>query len=373
MSASLGKGPHLESKLFQPWNHGSLRLRNRVVMAPMTRRMAGEDGLVTDEIIAYYGRRARGEVGLIISEGTGIDSLHAFDTLTVPRFDTEERLEAWRKVVEAVHAEGGAFAPQLWHTGRLAADPIGPSPDQLPPRSDGTERPPVRAMTSDDFDQVLGSFRFSARGAKAIGCDALEIHGAHGYLLDSFLSGTTNSRTDEYGGSVEKRQRFPLEVVRAIRAEVGPDFPIIYRFSQWKMDDYKEQKFQSPPDLERWVLALREAGVDILHVSTRDANDPGFPEQEATSLAGWSERLSGLPTIAVGKVSVTQGMDEKPGAPDEVVADPGEKIALVESGEVSLLAIGRALISNPDWVQIVRSGRWRDLKPFQNELLKELV
>jgi 2,4-dienoyl-CoA reductase-like NADH-dependent reductase (Old Yellow Enzyme family) len=130
-----------EARLFQPWTHGSLHLRNRVVMAPMTRRMAAEDGMVTEAIVAYYRRRAAGEVGLILSEGTSIDSVHAWDTLTVPRFDTPERLAAWKRVVDAVHAEGGAFAPQLWHTGRLAGDPIGPSAGQAPPRSDGTPRP----------------------------------------------------------------------------------------------------------------------------------------------------------------------------------------------------------------------------------------
>lgn len=363
----------MESKLFQPWRHGSLRLRNRVVMAPMTRRMAEEDGLVTDKIVAYYRRRAREEVGLIISEGTGIDSLHSYDTLTVPRFDHAGHHEAWRRVVEAVHEEDGAFAPQLWHTGRAGVDPIGPSTDTLPPKKDGTERPPVREMESDDFAQVLEAYRTSARAAQAIGCDALEIHGAHGYLLDSFLSASTNRRTDEYGGNTQNRFRFPLEVVRATRGEVGPDFPIIYRFSQWKMDDYKEQKFQSPDDLEKWVTALREAGVDILHVSTRDATDPGFEEHGGMSLAGWSEKLSGLPTIAVGKVSVTRGMDEKPGSPGDVVDNPAEKIALVDSGEVSLLAVGRALIANPNWVSLVRAGRWNELKPFQSEILAELI
>ena len=110
---------YADAPLFQPWQHGSLNLRNRVVMAPMTRRKAAEDGIVTDEIVAYYARRARHGVGLIISEGTGIDRVHAPDTLTVPRFETSEQHAAWSRVVEAVHAEGGAFAPQLWHTGRL--------------------------------------------------------------------------------------------------------------------------------------------------------------------------------------------------------------------------------------------------------------
>lgn len=209
---------------FHPLRLGALALRNRIVMAPMTRRMAGEDGLVTEAIRAYYARRAEHEVGLIVSEGTGIDSLHAYDTLTVPRFETPAQHAAWRTVVEAVHAAGGAFAPQLWHCGRRSADPIGPSAGQPEPRK-GRPSPPVRAMQAADFRQVLEAYEAAAAAAKAIGCDALEIHGAHGYLLDSFLSPATNLREDAFGGSPAARMRFPLEVVRAVGRRWGPGSP----------------------------------------------------------------------------------------------------------------------------------------------------
>ncbi|MEZ4651188.1 MAG: 12-oxophytodienoate reductase [Candidatus Eisenbacteria bacterium] len=372
MTSSTHAGPSNGSKVFSPWSHKALALRNRIVMAPMTRRMAAADGLVTKESVTYYARRAKGEVGLIVSEGTAIDDLHAYDTITVPRVQTEAQWDAWKQVVDAVHAEGGAFAPQLWHTGRLAADPIGPSRGPGVERADGTRRPDVREMGPDDFEQVLGAFRNAARGALHMGADGLEIHGAHGYLLDSFLSPVNNQRVDEYGGSFENRMRFPLEVVRAIRNVVGPEFPVLYRFSQWKMDDYREQKFQNPEDLGRWVTALAEAGVDILHASTRDARDPAFDGHGPLTLAGWSEKLSGLPTIAVGKVSVTLGMDESYGALPSQVVDPAPWLDLVERGECSLLAVGRALIANPDWAAQVRSGGWRSLIPYDKEMLKTL-
>jgi 2,4-dienoyl-CoA reductase-like NADH-dependent reductase (Old Yellow Enzyme family) len=377
-------------RLFQPASFGALTLRNRVVMAPMTRRFAADDGIPTDDIVAYYRRRAAGEVGLIISEGTGIDSQHAYDTLTVPRFETDEQLAGWRRVVDAVHEQGGAFAPQLWHTGRLAHFPIGPSEADMGPRKDGTPRPRVKAMDAADFAQVLGAFERSAAAAREIGCDALEIHGAHGYLLDSFLSASTNHRTDEYGGSVENRMRFPLEVVRTVRRAAGPDYPVIYRFSQWRIGDSDEVKFETPADLEQWVTALRDAGVDILHVSTPRATEPGFPELAAgpaapadstglagsdasLTLAGWSQKLSGLPAIAVGSVTATTTMTETRDGAADVVADPGPAIDLVERGEVELLAVGRALIGNPDWVKTVRDGDWHDLAPYDASLLETLV
>lgn len=363
---------YANARLFSPWRHGRLELRNRVVMAPMTRRMAGEDGIPTDEMLAYYRRRAAAEVGLIVSEGTAIDSLHAYDTLTVPRFETSVQLEAWKRIVDAVHQEGGAFAPQLWHTGRLAADPIGPSPGQAPPGRNGVERPLTREMKADDFDQVLRAFHSAARGARDIGCDALEIHGAHGYLLDSFLSPVNNLRTDTYGGTFQNRMRFPLEVVHTVRKAVGPDFPVIYRFSQWKVDDYRELKFKNSADLKTWVTALREAGVDILHVSTRDVTEPGFQTEGPRTLAGWSKRLSGLPVIGVGKVSLTLPMDRTYGEERGVVQDPSSALDLVEQEEIDLLAVGRALIPNPDWTRLVREGRWRDLVPFDKKQLETL-
>ena len=356
------------SRLFEPWSHGSLRLRNRVVMAPMTRRKAADDGIPTEAMVRYYERRAAEEVGLIVSEGVAIDSLHAYDTITVPRLETREQVAGWKRVVDAVHGAGGAFAPQLWHTGRLGADPIGPSAGTPPPKADGTPRPDVRPMEAADFAQVLEAYRFAAAASKEIGCDAVEIHGAHGYLLDSFLSAKDNRRTDAYGGSADNRMRFPLEVVRAVRGAVGEGFPVIYRFSQWKVDDYEALKFRSPDDLEPWVTALRDAGVDILHVSTRDCTDPAFEDGDRT-LVGWTKELSGLPTIAVGRVGITHTT----GLGKADIADPAPGIALLESGECDLLAVGRGLIANPDWVAKVRAGRWRELHPYTPELLTELV
>jgi 2,4-dienoyl-CoA reductase-like NADH-dependent reductase (Old Yellow Enzyme family) len=166
--------------------------------------------------------------------------------------------------------------------------------------------------------------------------------------------------------------RYPLEVVRAVREEVGPGFPIAYRFSQWKMDDYREVKWRTPEELETWVVALRAAGVDILHVSARDALDPGFEEHGSLSLAGWTRRLSGLPVIAVGKVSVTLAMDEAYGAQASTVRDPSPHLEMIERGEADLLAVGRSLIPNPDWVKIVRDGDWRTLEPFHKRQLATL-
>jgi 2,4-dienoyl-CoA reductase-like NADH-dependent reductase (Old Yellow Enzyme family) len=341
-------------------------------MAPMTRRMALEDGIPTADMVAYYARRARGEVGLIISEGIAIDDAHAWDTRTVPRFHNAAQLAGWRRVVEAVHAEGAAFAPQLWHTGPMARHPIGPSVKTMPARKDRMPERTVRAMTASDFEQVLKAYSSTAAAARDIGCDAVEIHGAHGYLLDSFVSPQHNQRTDLYGGSPLKRQQFCLEVVQAVREAVGPQLPIIYRFSQWRVDDFDLIKFADPDALRPWVCGLRDAGVDILHVSTHDATAEPFPEHGPHTLAGWTRKLAGIPVIAVGKVSATLTMARAYGDTPDCVVDPAPALALLDRSEADVLAVGRALIANPDWVPIVREGRWRELRPFDKAMLKQL-
>lgn len=363
---------YAESTVFRPVRYGTLSLLNRIAMAPMTRRKAAEDGVATDEIVAYYRRRAAGEVGLIISEGVPIDSLHAPDGPTVPRIDTDEQIQAWGKVVEAVHMEGGAFAPQLWHTGPKAMNPIGPSASPAPKRKDGQARPDVKEMDENDLTQVRDAFAAAARASRAIGCDAIELHGAHGYVLDAFLCPGTNKRTDQYGGSAGNRVRFPLEVVRAVREAVGPGYPIIYRISQWRSEEEDKVKFRKPDDLGLVVTALSDAGVDILHVSTERAIDPAFNDGSERTLAGWARELSGLPTIAVGAVSLAQTCNDSYGGAVAAVDDPGPAFALVEDGEADMIAVGRSLIPNPEWVKTVRDHDWRGLKPFAMSDLEAL-
>lgn len=359
--------PSRYEPFFRPFEGAGLRLRNRIVMAPMTRRKAPDDRVPEETIAAYYERRARHGVGLIITEGTHIDDEHAPDSENVPGIFTDAQQEGWIRVVEAVHRAGGAIVMQLWHTGRHAMDPIGPS--ALPaPKHDGGFKPTPRAMSEQDMLAVRDHFAEGAARAMAAGFDGVEIHGAHGYILDSFLSETSNQRTDSYGGSFENRMRYPLQVVRAVREAVGEGYPILYRFSQWKSEDYQAVTFPDPDTLGLWVNALREAGVDMLHVSTRDAVEPAFDGSSPT-LAGLSRSLSGLPTIAVGRVSVSTSMNQ---GERVQVTDPAPAADLIRDGEADLIAIGRALISNPDWCEKVRAGRWQELVPYERTHLAEL-
>jgi len=295
--------------LFEPFAFGRRRLRNRIAMAPMTRQHS-PGGVPGADVAAYYRRRAEGGVGLIITEGTTINHPGANGYPSVPTFYGERALAGWQFVAEAVHAAGGAIIPQLWHVGRARRpgtepDPAVPGYGPMAIEEDG--KVVVKAMTHTDIQDVVAAFAQAARDAERIGFDGVELHGAHGYLLDAFLWAGSNQREDEYGGSLEKRLRFPLEVVRAVRAAVRPDFPVVFRFSQWKPEDYAARIAATPEELGRILKPLADAGVDIFHASTRRFWDVAFAGSPDT-LAAWARRLSGKPTIAVRTRSFAPGI-----------------------------------------------------------------
>lgn len=358
---------------FGPCVVGGLRLRNRIVMAPMTRRRS-PGGLPGPGVQEYYRRRAAGGVGLILSEGVGLDDRNSWDTPDTPRLHAPEHAAAWRPIVAAVHAGGGRFAFQLWHTGPRSHTPVGPSPAPAGKRWDGSVRPPVEPLDAAGLERVAGYYARAAARAREAGADAVEIHGAHGYLLDSFLNPAVNRREDGYGGTLEGRMRFPLDVVRAVRAAVGPDYPVLYRFSRFVGTDAAEQAFPDVASLAQFTAALRDAGVDILHASTRAVSEPIFPEAPGgpLPLGAWVRLLTGRWTAAVGGVSLGWESDGSGGG-RETVVDPGPALDLVRHGGIDLLVVGRALIANPDWVRLVESGRWRDLRPYAKDLLGELA
>ncbi|WIX01975.1 NADH:flavin oxidoreductase [Pseudomonas sp. AR5] len=362
--------------LFQPFELGSLRLPTRVVMAPMTRSFS-PNGVPTDAVVDYYRRRAAAGVGLIITEGTTVGHAAANGYPQVPRFYGEDALAGWKRVVDAVHAAGGRIVPQLWHVGnvrRLGTEPDASVPGYGPmeKRKDGTVV--VHGMTQQDIRDVIGAFAQAARDAKAIGMDGVEIHGAHGYLIDQFFWEGSNQRTDEYGGSLANRSRFAVELVQAVREAVGPDFPIIFRFSQWKQQDYTARLVQSPEALGEFLAPLVEAGVDIFHCSTRRFWEPEF-EGSDLNLAGWTRQLTGKPTITVGSVGLDGEFLQFMVKTDKVAQPAGIEGLLerLNKAEFDLVAVGRALICDPEWAVKVREGRMEEILPFSREALKTLA
>lgn len=363
--------------LFQPFELGPLKLANRIVMAPMTRNKS-PGNIPGPAVVEYYRRRAAGGVGLIITEGTCVNHIAASGYPDVPYFHGAERLAGWKQVAAAVHAEGGKIAPQLWHCGgmrKAGTPPEGAVDGYTPSGMNVPGKVNRHIMTRQDIDDVVRAFGEGAADARALGFDAVEIHGAHGYLIDQFFWEGTNQRDDEYGGSLERRSRFAIEVIAAVRAAVGPDFPVILRWSQWKQQDFSARLVSTPAQLEQFLLPLSAAGVDVFHCSTRRFWEPEFPGSDL-NLAGWTRNITGKPAITVGSVGLNTDFIPAPGETAFRAAEPASLDQLVRrmaAGEFDLVAVGRALIANPDWVQLVAAERAADIKPFRVEMLDTLA
>jgi len=363
-------------KLFEPVSLGNLSLPNRIAMAPMTRN-ASPNNIPNDANIEYYRKRAAAGVGLIITEGTCVNHPGASGYPNVPYFYGEDRLAGWKKVVDAVHAEGGKIAPQLWHVGavrKAGTPPEGDVPGYGPSGMNVPGKQNRHVMTESDIADVISAFAEGARDAKAIGCDAVELHCAHGYLPDQFLWEGTNQRADQYGGSMENRARFVVEIIKACRAEVGTEFPVIMRWSQWKQQDYKVKLVDTPEQLETFLSPFVDAGVDVFHCSTRRFWEPEF-EGSDLNLAGWAKKLTGKPTITVGSVGLNADFLPQPGETAFRSAEPAsldELISRIENNEFDVVAVGRALIANPEWPALVKAGRFADLESYSSKMLMSL-
>ncbi len=392
---------HTSRGLFQPFVLGQLQLANRLVMAPMTRYFS--PGFIPSaQAPAYYARRVEGGVGLVITEATVVDEPHATAYEDVPCM-FPPAAASWKQVVDAVHAAGGRIFSQLWHTGAIRKPGVGRDP-QLPAISpSGLLMPGVasgRAMKDDDICRVIEAFADGAALAIELGFDGIEIHGAHGYLVDQFLWEGSNQRTDRYGGSRAARVTFAAELVSAVRAAMGPDPALSFRFSQWKQQDYGARLARNPAELAEILLPLSDAGVDIFHASTRRFWEAEFPDS-GLNLAGWARKITGKPAITVGSVCLASDFLNDSGTyetmmrdfestesanQEELLEGVGELMASsagtggmrdleerLEAGEFDLVAAGRALLANPDLPRMIEQRKFEGLQPYNAELLAELV
>lgn len=365
--------------LFTPFSCGSLTTANRFVMSPMTRNFS-PDGVPVPAAADYYARRAH--MGLVITEGVGPDHPAALGDGTtggpaLPLMYGDAALASWRRIVDAVHAAGGKIAPQLWHMGLIRLAGTGPQPQASSVSPSGIWGPLDRAMVPPDYlaaikapgvpaseleiADVIAGFARSAAAAVAVGFDAIALHGGHGYLLDSFLWAQTNYRIDQWGGDALGRTRLACEVVRAIRRVIPADMPVIFRLSQWKLQDYQARLAETPQQLNIIVSALADAGVDIFDVSTRRFDDHAFDESDM-GLAGWVRKLTGKPVMTVGGIGFDKDLQSSFMEPTRPLDNLGEVARRFTAGEFDLVAIGRAALMDADWIGKVRRGE--AFKPF---------
>lgn len=347
--------------LFQPVTLDKLTLKNRIVMAPMTRNMA-PDGVVAQPNVAYYQRRAEGGVGLILSEGTVIDRPASRNLPNVPFFHGDAALAGWKQVIDAVHDAGGKMGPQIWHTGSTRGS-AGWEPEsevESPSGIVGPDDPRGRAMSDADVADTIDAFARAAADAERLGFDMAEIHGAHGYLLDQFLWEGTNLRDDNVGGpTLPDRARIMVEIAKATRALVSPDFPIFLRLSQWKQQDYSVRLAHTPDEMEAWLTPLADAGIDVFHCSQRRFWEPEYPEldgENGLNFAGWAKKLTGKVTCSVGSVGLDGDFFGAFRGKSAEAAGVEKLIERMEKDEFDLIAVGRILVSDAHWAEKVRTG-----------------
>jgi len=365
--------PLSPAPLFQPFSVGKLKLPNRIVMAPMTRSFS-PGGVPGADVAAYYRRRAENQVGLIITEGTVIDHPASTNDPRVPHFHGAAALAGWARVASEVHAAGGFIMPQIWHVGTVRKAGDRPNPEAPPIGPSGLYKPGVKVaepMSEAEIAAVIAAYAQAAADAKRLGFDGIELHGAHGYLIDQFFWEGSNQRSDRYGGDMVGRTRFCRRSDPGLPPRGRSDFPILLRYSQWKQQDYAARLAATPELLARFLAPLADAGVDVFHCSTRRFWEAEF-EGSPLNLAGWTKKLMGKPVITVGSVSLDTDMFAAFRGQGAAITSIDKLIEMIARDEVDLVAVGRALLVDPAWAAKVRDERMQDLLPFTTESLRSL-
>lgn len=357
--------------LFEPYKIKNTLLKNRIAMAPMTRNQSPE-GIPTNEVVSYYKRRAEADVGLIITEGVEVSHKASSAYPDVPRLDSEKARDGWKRVVGGIKEHDGAVIAQLWHCGGFRKLGMGPNPEVPGHTASGLVRPGKRvahAMSSEDIKETIDAFASDAKYCEEIGFDGVEIHGAHGYLIDNFFWRGTNEREDLYGGSIEKRSQLAANIVKAIRSNVSNNFIVGLRFSQWKQQDYEAKLAASSEELLKVIKQPVDAGLDYLHSSMRRFWESEF-EGSDENLAFWTKKLTGLPTISVGSVGLDSDFIDMsaPASPRNI----DKAISDISNKKYDMVAVGRALLADYEWVIKMREGRIKDIIPYTKEALYKL-
>ena len=335
--------------LFSPFRIGNLELRNRIVMPPMATNFAGEDGFVNDRHITYYVRRIQGGVGYITFEHTGVlRQGRAFPNMAL--IDSDQHIPPFKKLVDAIHKENGKILIQINHAGRQTSSSITGSPIVAPsaiPCPVRKEMP--RELSLEEIQKIIEAFGEASRRVKEAGADGVEIHMAHGYLINQFLSPFSNKREDDYGGDADRRMRMALEVLRTVRNKVGPDFLVLCRLSG---DEYVEGGLKLE-DTKEIAKALERNGADGLHISACVAasgylNHPPYYAEEGVfvHLAQGIKSVVGIPIITVGRIRTPELANQ-----------------ILEENKADLISMGRALIADPNLPIKASQGRTEEIIP----------
>jgi 2,4-dienoyl-CoA reductase-like NADH-dependent reductase (Old Yellow Enzyme family)/thioredoxin reductase len=351
----LNTTPQLK-KLFEPTRIGKMEIKNRIVMPPMGTNMGTADGHVTEENICYYRERARGGVGLIVVETTCVDAPVGKTTAYQLAIDGDRFIPGLSRLAETIHRHGARTVLQLQHGGRgtkssiTGIQPVAPSSIPMPYGTQvGYEGEMPRELTIDEIEELVRKFARAAERAKRAGFDGVEIHSTGYYLVAQFLSSTANARQDKYGGSLTNRARFLTEIVQAVRAAVGQDYPVLCKISAMELGPGAGLTFKEGPLVAN---IAEQAGADALEIAAMLWGVmPKIPPPTAEASGGLLPFMDGLkkavriPIIAAGRIT----------------PELGEKA--LQDGQADLIAMGKALIADPELPLKAAAGRLDDIRP----------
>ncbi|MDA8925343.1 NADH:flavin oxidoreductase [Gammaproteobacteria bacterium] len=366
---------HLKDALFSEYTLNGLRLKNRIVMAPMTRNFS-PGGVPNEYAPTYYSKRASGGVGLIMTEGVEVSHPAASGYPDCPNLESDAAKKMWEKVVAEVHANGSSIFCQLWHVGGIRKLGMPPLPEVPGFTPSGCVKPGKKVayeMTLDDIQELVQTYARDAKICEELGFDGVEIHGAHGYLIDQFFWDAINTRSDEYGGSLENRARFATEILQASQQSTSSGFQVGIRVSQWKQQDYEAKITEDKKELDVFFNLLKNAGADFLHCSNRRFWEGEFTE-DGLNLAGIAKKATGLPSISVGSVGVDKDFIKLyAGDHQTQTTDLGKLHDKLGQNEFDLIAVGRALLADPEWANKVQNGKEREIIPFDKSFVENYL
>ena len=331
--------------IFSSFKLNSFTLENRIGVAPMTRMSSPGDSIPRKDVLDFLVRRAENGAAIVYTEAIVTDYESAQGYPRQARLITQRQIEAWKPVVEAIRKEGAVSIMQMFHCGRMAWPEINPanrviapsaiSPKQKNPLT-GEPYPIPDEMSTYDIEHVIAGFVETARGAIAAGFDGIEVHGAHGYLINNFLSSYSNRRTDEYGGSVENRYRFAHEIIQAVRQVVPPDRLLTFRISNWGVADMEVSLFEDKPEWQQIIKMLSKEPIDAISVSTYDYSAKAFGTDQ--TMARITREATDLPLMICGKIY------------DRATAEDALK-------DADIILSAKSILLNPNWVDDIRQSK----------------
>ena len=331
--------------LFSPFTLKGFKLKNRIGVAPMTRMSSPADSIPRQDVLDFLVRRAENGAAIVYTEAIVTDYESAQGYPKQARLVTQRQIEAWRPVVRAIQKQGAVAIMQMFHCGRMAWPQINPAnrviaPSPITPKQDnpltGAPYPVPDEMSHFDIQHVIMGFLETARGAVEAGFDGVEIHGAHGYLINNFLSSYSNKRTDEYGGSVENRYRFAHQIIAAVKKVVPENRLLTFRISNWGVADMQVSLFESKAEWQQVIKLLSKEPIDAISVSTYDYSENGFGTTQNT--AQITREVTDMPIMICGKIF------------DRASAEDALK-------DADIVLSAKSMLLNPNWVEDVRAGK----------------